>query len=154
MHAHETIHGPLARYEKLGVAHAPGMPVTFSPPPQVSNPNMHHGTCVTHVPWCMMGSLINVFLWYRWWGKRSRHSRRMRNPQFYVSGERPMKKAGVIGLRSVHEGKYHVWLGSVRNNCTIYLMHTNLPCYLIRNQIKDYFLSLISCILLSQLTQV
>ena len=26
-----------------------------------------------------------------WWGKCSRHSRRMRNPQFYVSGKRPMK---------------------------------------------------------------
>ena len=26
----------------------------------------------------------------RWPGKRSRHSRRMRNPQFYVSGKRPM----------------------------------------------------------------
>ena len=26
----------------------------------------------------------------RWWGKRSRHSRWMRNPQFYVSGKRPM----------------------------------------------------------------
>ena len=26
----------------------------------------------------------------RWRGKRSRHSRRMRNPQFYVSGTRPM----------------------------------------------------------------
>ena len=25
----------------------------------------------------------------RWRGKRSRHSRRMRNPQFYVSGKRP-----------------------------------------------------------------
>ena len=23
----------------------------------VSNPDMHHGTCVTHVPWCMSGSL-------------------------------------------------------------------------------------------------
>ena len=23
----------------------------------VSNPGMHHGTCVTHVPWCMSGSL-------------------------------------------------------------------------------------------------
>ena len=22
----------------------------------VSNPGMHHGTCVTHVPWCMSGS--------------------------------------------------------------------------------------------------
>ena len=23
----------------------------------VSDPGMHHGTCVTHVPWCMSGSL-------------------------------------------------------------------------------------------------
>ena len=26
--------------------------------PLVSDPGMHHGTCVTHVPWCMSGSLI------------------------------------------------------------------------------------------------
>ena len=44
-------HGPLARYVKLRVAHAPLMPGTFSPPPRVSVPDMHHGTCVTHVPW-------------------------------------------------------------------------------------------------------
>ena len=25
--------------------------------PIVSDPGMHHGTCVTHVPWCMPGSL-------------------------------------------------------------------------------------------------
>ena len=25
--------------------------------PSVSDTNMHHGTCVTHVPWCMSGSL-------------------------------------------------------------------------------------------------
>ena len=43
-------HGPLARYVKLRVAHAPGMPGTFSPPPRVSDPDMHHGTCVMHVP--------------------------------------------------------------------------------------------------------
>ena len=43
-------HGPLARYVKLRVAHAPGMPGTFSPPPRVIDPDMHHGTCVTHVP--------------------------------------------------------------------------------------------------------
>ena len=24
--------------------------------PLVSDPGMHHGTCVTHVPWCMSGS--------------------------------------------------------------------------------------------------
>ena len=51
----------------------------------VSDPDMHHGTCVTHVPWCMSGSLNRGG-----GGKRSRHSRRMRNSQFYVSGKRPM----------------------------------------------------------------
>ena len=62
-------HGPLARYINLRVVHAPEMPGTLSPSPRVSDPNMHHGTCVTHVLWCMPGL-------------------RMRNPQFYVSGKR------------------------------------------------------------------
>ena len=52
--------------------------------PSVSDPGMHHGTWVTHVPWCMSGSQPAVA------GKRSRHSRRMRNPQFYVSGKTPI----------------------------------------------------------------
>ena len=78
-------HGPLAIYVKLWAAHAPIMPGTFSPSPRVSDPDMHHGTCLTHVPWCMLGSLTSGFLWSRWQGKRSRHSRRMRNPQFYLS---------------------------------------------------------------------
>ena len=52
-------HGPLTRYGKLRVVHAPG---TVSPPPnlkepRLSDPGMHHGTCVTHVSWCMSGSL-------------------------------------------------------------------------------------------------
>ena len=83
-------HGPLARYIKVRVAHAPGMPGTFSPAPWVSDPDMHQGTCVTHVPCCMPGSLTSGFLWIRWRWKRSWHSRRMCIPQFYVSGKRPM----------------------------------------------------------------
>ena len=75
---------------KIAGAHAPGMPGTFSPPPRVSNPDMHHGTCVTHVPWCMPGSLTRVSFEYGVEGKRSRYSRRMRNPQFCVSGKRPI----------------------------------------------------------------
>ena len=27
--------------------------------PLVSDPGIHHGTCVTHVPWCMSGSLTS-----------------------------------------------------------------------------------------------
>ena len=51
------VHGPLTSYVKLGVAHALGMPDTFQRKPLVSDPGMHHGTCVTHVPWCMSGSV-------------------------------------------------------------------------------------------------
>ena len=52
-------HGPPAKYVKLRVVHAPGMPGTFSPPQQIINPDMHHGTCVTHVPWCI--SVANLY---------------------------------------------------------------------------------------------
>ena len=55
---------------------------------------LHRGwaipTCVTHMPWCKPGSLTSGILWSRWRRKRSQHSRRMRNPQFCVSGKRPM----------------------------------------------------------------
>ena len=85
------INGPLTRYVRLRLVHAPGMPGTFSLPPRVSDPDMYHGTCVTRVPWCMPGSLISGFLWSRWWGKRSQHSRRMHKPQVCVSGKRPIR---------------------------------------------------------------
>ena len=73
-------HGSLTRYVKLRVGRAPGMPGTFSRhrlqrKPLVSDPGMHHGTCVTHVSCCMSGSLTLGG---------------MRNPQFYVSGKRPI----------------------------------------------------------------
>ena len=53
------IYGPLARYVKLRVAHAPGMPGTFSPPSWVGDPDMHHGTCLTHVPAMMRAGIAN-----------------------------------------------------------------------------------------------
>ena len=59
-------YGPLTRYAKLRIAHAPGMPGTFSPPPRVSDPDMHHGTCVTHVLWCTPGSITSGFHWSQW----------------------------------------------------------------------------------------
>ena len=89
-----SAHGPLARHVKLRVAHAPG---TFSPSPWARDPDMHHGTCVTHVPWCMPGSLTSGFLWSRWRGKRSRYSQRMRNQLFYISGKRPMGERSLSG---------------------------------------------------------
>ena len=73
-------HGPVARYKNCGLCMHRECRERFP---------RHHGT---HVPRCMPGSLISCFLWSRWRGKRSRHSRRIRNPQFYVSGNWPMDK--------------------------------------------------------------
>ena len=78
-------HGPLTRYVKLRVAHAPGMPGMFSPPPRISYPDMHHGTCVTHVPWYMPRSLTSG-----WREKKFPAFPAHAQPQFYVSGKRPM----------------------------------------------------------------
>ena len=92
------LYGSLIRYVKLRVAHAPGMPGTFSLPPRISNPDIHHGTYVTHVPWCMPGLLTSSFLWNRWRGKCSRHSRRMHNPQFHLCVKRPI--VGIVKLQT------------------------------------------------------
>ena len=48
-------------------------------------------TCVMNVPWCMPGWLTSGFLLNRRRGKRSRHSRNMRNQLFYVASK------GLIG---------------------------------------------------------
>ena len=82
--------GSLTRYVKLRVEQAPGMPGTFSPPPtsketagyryRHASRHVRDARAVMHV------GIANP----RWRGKRSRHSRRMRNTQFYVSGKRPM----------------------------------------------------------------
>ena len=70
-HTESKRHGPLTRYVKLRVAHAPGIPGTFTQPPQVNDSYMHHGTCVMHVSWFC--SLTSGFLWSWWRSKRSRH---------------------------------------------------------------------------------
>ena len=50
----------------------------------VSDPGMHHDTCVTHVPWCMSGSLTCGC------GKTFPASRCMCNPQYHLSGKGPI----------------------------------------------------------------
>ena len=79
--------GPLTRYVKLRVAHAPGMPGTFSPPPtskeNASQRTRHPSRHVRDARAVMHVGISNL----RGRGKRSR---RMRNPQFYVSGKRPI----------------------------------------------------------------
>ena len=69
----DPIHGPLTRYVQLRPECRERFPRRrLQRKPLVSDPGMHHGTCVTHV------GITNP----RWRGKHSRH---MRNPQVYVS---------------------------------------------------------------------
>ena len=82
--------GPLNRYVKLRVAHASEMLGTFSPPPiskETANERSRHASRLVRDALAVMHAWIAN---PRCRGKRSRHSRRMRNPQFYVSGKRPM----------------------------------------------------------------
>ena len=114
-------HGPFVRYVK-----SPGMPGAFSRPPWVSDPDMHHGTCVTHVPCCMSGALTNDFLWSWWRGKRSRHSRRMHKPQVHVSGKRPIPLEYITwskernGVLSVYRLSFRILM------CSILYQHMRL----------------------------
>ena len=85
-------HGPLTRYAKLWVAHDPGMSGTLSPQQRVSDPDIHHGTSVMHVPWCMPESLTCGFRWSGWSQKRSWYFRRMRYSKFCVSGKRSIAR--------------------------------------------------------------
>ena len=109
--------GPLTRYVDLRVAHAPGMPGTFSPPPTSketpSKWSRHASRHVRHARAVMHVGIAKP----RWRRKRSRHSRRMRNPQFYVSGKRPMIKISddiwhCLPDELVHTSVYLNWFGN------------------------------------------
>ena len=68
------------------------MPGTFSPPrtsKETASCRSRHASRHLRVARAVMHVGIAK---PRWWGKRSRLSRRMRNPQFYVSGKRPMEE--------------------------------------------------------------
>ena len=107
----KSCHGPLTRYVNLRVAHAPGRPETFSPPPRISDPDMHHCTCATHVPWCMPVSLTNGFIWSRWKGKRSRRTPRMCDPHFYVyvSGKRPIMHSQNLSSSEISHNAWYAY---------------------------------------------
>ena len=99
---HSCIPWASCQIRKIAGAHAPGMSGTFSPPQRVSDPDMHHGTCVTHVPWCMTGSLTSVLLWSR-----------RRGETFPASGKRPIGMP-IVDITYIHwrslpncTGDYH-----------------------------------------------
>ena len=84
--------GPLAKYVKLRDAHAPGIPGTFPPPPTSKEiASYRHARAVMHV------GITSP----QWRGKRSRHPRRMRIQQFYVSVKRPMVKVLSLFSRNI-----------------------------------------------------
>ena len=78
-------HGPLSRYVKLRVVHAPG---TFSPQPtskDTTNQRSRHASRhVREARAVMHVGIANP----RWQVKRSRYSRLVRKPQFHLSGKR------------------------------------------------------------------
>ena len=79
-------HGPLTRYLKSKIAHTGNAGVTFSSPPPLketaSQRSRHEPRHVRDAHAVMNVGIANP----RWAGKRSRHSRRMRNSEFWVSG--------------------------------------------------------------------
>ena len=83
-------HRPVRRNVKLWVAHVPGIPVTFPPPSTsketASSRSRHASRHVRDARAVMHVGIANL----RWRGKRSRHSRRMRNLQCYLSDRRSM----------------------------------------------------------------
>ena len=105
------VNGSLAIYVKLRVVHVPGMPGTFP---------RHRGLAITTY------ITARAWLWSWWRGRRSRHSRRMRNLQLYVSGKRPMKGVMYVNtkLRLRRYFKISEWRFTVA-------YHT---CYVFRNE--------------------
>ena len=117
-------HRPLIRYVKLRIAHAPRMPGTFSPPPTsketASKRPRHAWRFVRDARAVMHVGIANRL----WRGKRSRHSRRMHNPQLNVFGKRPIPqlqwKLSQIALKSK---LWYIWYTAWNGGCFIYLWH-------------------------------
>ena len=127
---------PWASYQirKIAGAHAPGMPGTFSPSLQASDPDMHHGACVTHVPWCKPGSLTSGFFWNRRRGNTFPAFPSMRNLQYYVSGKRPMRwhirQTIVINSTETHHSLVaHTCVNELNTHSFRYHQTANLKSY-------------------------
>ena len=109
------------------------MPLTFPPPPRVNDPDMHHGTCVTHVPWCMPRSVTSGFLWSRRPGKAFPAFPARAQAAIYVSRQRPILSysdaTNLIGahwnpFNTVEETKHFSHYGSAGSwNCNITCMY-------------------------------
>ena len=102
------LHGPLTRYVKLRVAHAPGMPGTISPPPtskETAGKRPRHAS--RHVRHERAG--MHVGIANPWWREKCyRYSRRMRSVPFYVSGKKPMLTCAHMSTQT-HKHPHWQW---------------------------------------------
>ena len=87
-------HGPLARYVNFGLRMRREWQERFLHHRLQTKPlvrrSRHASRHVRHTRAVIHVEIANP----RWRGKRSRHSRRMRNPQFYVSDKMPIRRHG------------------------------------------------------------
>ena len=113
-------HGPLTKYVNCGLRMRRECRERFprhrlQRKPLVKDPDMHHARTVMHV------GIVNP----RWRGKRSRHSRRMRHPQYYVSGKKPVNKTGHIHLYTTkhrYEIKFNI---CCQSSNLVYCIYSN-----------------------------
>ena len=78
----------------------------FPPPSRVSDPGLHHGTCVAHVPWCISGSLTNGLLWSLVVGKTFPAFPAHAQPVYLVRGLFcPVRTRSLIHVSSIS----HTW---------------------------------------------
>ena len=98
-------HGPLTRYVKLQVAHAPGMPGTFSPAADFKeNRLLAIPACITARAWRTCRDACRDRL-HAVTGKTFPAFPAHAHPQFYVSGKRPI---GAIILKDMGEISWHL----------------------------------------------
>ena len=100
---------PLTRYTTLRVAHASGMPGTFFSPPTSKE---------------IARAVMDVGIANTWWrGKLSRHSQCIRNPQFYVFGQRP-----IGGLESEKGILFYYWSSMPNQDYLIPIKNISIAC--------------------------
>ena len=109
--------GPLTRYAKLWVAHAPGMPGTFFPPPTsketASQRSRYASRHVSDARAVMHVGIANS----RWWGKRSQHSRCMGNPQFTYLARGPCQNPQEeVVPKEYHYQQSQLWVPNTLKN--------------------------------------
>ena len=119
-------HGSLARYVKLRVTYAPGMPGTFSQPLTSKDTASYRSRHASrHVRDAHSVIHVGIIKPQRR-GKLPRHSGRMRNPQFHVSGKRPMEPIRPALFNSVFILSYKLlFVIGILMNLWIYVFNLN-----------------------------